>query len=190
VAQRAEKFLWTVYPPCTSLRRFCGFSLFCFFVESISYAISILPRSSTPTPGTIFPLDAKGITSALSSAYLRCTRLVWSGLPSTRPKRVGSCARVGITSTASDGDGHVHWAFCILPPMFRFLRWQLVRRDDNCLQPVLRKVLRIESHEEVSFTLFGAETERIILWVWRNLDRGTDSDFCGPFANQVHDSSD
>jgi len=25
-----------VYPPCTSLRRFCGFSPFCFFVESVS----------------------------------------------------------------------------------------------------------------------------------------------------------
>jgi|HubBroStandDraft_6_1064221.scaffolds.fasta_scaffold156691_1 hypothetical protein len=42
----------TVYPACTSLRRFCGFSRFCVFVESISYAVSISPRGSTPTPGT------------------------------------------------------------------------------------------------------------------------------------------
>ena len=38
-----------VYAPCTSLRRFCGFSPFCFFVESVSYAVSISPRGSTPT---------------------------------------------------------------------------------------------------------------------------------------------
>jgi hypothetical protein len=42
----------TVYPACTSLRRFGVFSRFCVFVESISYAVSISPRDSPPTPGT------------------------------------------------------------------------------------------------------------------------------------------
>ena len=175
----AVRFSIPVYPPRTSLRRFCGFSPFWFFVGSVSYAISVLTGSSTPTPGTLFLLDAKGITCSLSSVYLGCTRLVWSALPSARAKRSGSCSLARITAASSDGGGQVYWAICVPPSMFRFSRWQLIRRDDNCLQPVLRKVLRIESHEEVSFTLFGAETERIVVWVWRNLDRGTDSDFFG-----------
>ncbi len=41
-----------VYPPCTLLRCFCRFSPFWFFVESATYAVSILVGSSTPTPGT------------------------------------------------------------------------------------------------------------------------------------------
>jgi len=115
------------------------------------------------------------------------TRLVRSAVHPPKNEWVSLNAR--ITAASSDGGGQVYWAFCV-PPMFRFSRWQLIRRDDNRLQPVLRKVLRIKSYEEVSFTLFGAETERIILWVSRNLGRGTDSDFFGRFANQVHDSSD
>ena len=157
------RVLWghSVYPSRTSFGVFffCDFSLFCCFAEAITCAVSTLPRGSTPTPGTFFLLDAKGITRSLSSVYLRCTRLVWPGLPSARAKTSGSCSHARITAASSDGDGEGHWAFCAPPPMFRFLHWQLIRRDDNCLQPILRKVLRIESHKEVSFTLFGAQTK-------------------------------
>ncbi len=39
-----------VYVPCTSLRRFCGFSPFCFFVESVGYAVSITPEGFDSNP--------------------------------------------------------------------------------------------------------------------------------------------
>src|SRR6516162_1031389 len=39
-----------MYPRCTSLRRFCGFSLFCSLVESITYVESI-PRGVRLPPG-------------------------------------------------------------------------------------------------------------------------------------------
>src|SRR5258708_12973358 len=48
----------SVYPRGTSLRRFCGFSPFSCFVESISYAVSTSPTApnpSHPTP-TLRPL--------------------------------------------------------------------------------------------------------------------------------------
>src|SRR6266571_7140076 len=51
----AEALDYSVYPRCTSLRRFYGFSPFCYFVESITYVESIPPRGSTPTPGTSLP---------------------------------------------------------------------------------------------------------------------------------------
>src|SRR6266404_4250624 len=38
----------SVYLRCTSLRRFCSFSPFCYFVESITYVKSIPVRGSTP----------------------------------------------------------------------------------------------------------------------------------------------
>jgi hypothetical protein len=88
----------------------------------------------------------------LHARFPPCT----SGVPDSfgplcrpRAKRSGSCSHARITAASSHGGGQVYWAICVPPPMFGFLRWQLIRRDDNCLQPVLRKVLRIESHEEV-----------------------------------------
>src|SRR6266436_6753590 len=62
----ARAYDHSVYLPCTSLRRFCGFSPFCCFVESITYVESIPPRGSTPTPGTSFFFLFK---------RLRCVRL-------------------------------------------------------------------------------------------------------------------
>ncbi len=38
----------SVYPRCTSVRRFCSFPPFCPFVGSISYVVSVSPRGSTP----------------------------------------------------------------------------------------------------------------------------------------------
>src|SRR5260370_35654467 len=41
-----------VYPPCTSLRRFRGFSPVCIFAESVSSPVSIPPTGSNPTPAS------------------------------------------------------------------------------------------------------------------------------------------
>ena len=61
-----------MYPPCTSLRRFCGFSPFCFFVESVSYVVSIPPRGSTPTLGTslcILSVDGSAFPRSLATRF-------------------------------------------------------------------------------------------------------------------------
>ena len=41
--------LRSVYPPRTSVRRFCCFYLFGRFIESVSYAVSIHAMGSNPT---------------------------------------------------------------------------------------------------------------------------------------------
>ncbi len=38
-----------VYPPCTSVRRFCCFSPYWRFLKSVTYAVSITLRGSNPT---------------------------------------------------------------------------------------------------------------------------------------------
>ncbi len=39
----------SVYPPCTSVRRFCCFSPFYQFLESVTYVLSVHSRGSNPT---------------------------------------------------------------------------------------------------------------------------------------------
>src|SRR5713226_9912773 len=38
-----------LYPPCTSVRRFCCFSPYWRFLKSVTYAVSITLRGSNPT---------------------------------------------------------------------------------------------------------------------------------------------
>jgi hypothetical protein len=55
----------SVYPPCTSVRRFCGFSPFCCFVEAITYVVSIPWRGFDSNPG--------GFPSAASASNVKVT---------------------------------------------------------------------------------------------------------------------
>jgi hypothetical protein len=80
----------SVYPPCTSLRRFCGFSPFCPFVESVSYAVSIPPRGSNPTRA-----------SKLSRFVLN--QLTRTCSPRTRPVLFASTCTQGSTLQALSG---------------------------------------------------------------------------------------
>lgn len=54
VAARIFRCSAAVLFRCTSLQCFCGFSPFCFFIESLSHAVSVLVGSPTPTR-TIIP---------------------------------------------------------------------------------------------------------------------------------------
>src|SRR5437016_3073844 len=68
------KWVRTVYLRCSPLRRFCGFSPFCFFVESVSYVVSIPPRGSTPILCRYFlsALDGPTRTRGFASWFSSC----------------------------------------------------------------------------------------------------------------------
>ncbi len=56
---------------------------------------------------------------------------------------------------------------------------QFFRQDNKRLQLFLRKVLRVQSPDEVGFALFGAKTEWGVPWVRGDLDRVTNLDVLG-----------
>lgn len=75
---------------------------------------------------------------ALSSAIRYCLGLGRNMLRHRGKSRRSRCVLTGITKPQ------------ILFPMFRFLPWQLIGRDNRCFQPALRKVFWVESYNEVS----------------------------------------
>src|SRR5437899_4891315 len=76
---------YSVYPRCTLLRRFYGFSQFCYFVESITYVESIPPRGSTPTPGTNFFFLFNRLRSAILKSFARFSSVVCLTVPNFVP---------------------------------------------------------------------------------------------------------
>ncbi len=69
-----------VYPPCTSVRRFCCFSPYWRFLKSVTYALSITLRGSNPTRPPILkpwrrPPTAKERAMVQRGAQQRCLTL-------------------------------------------------------------------------------------------------------------------
>lgn len=77
----------------------------------------------------------------------------------------------------------------VLFPMFRFLPWQLIGRDNRCFQPALRKVFWVESYNEVSLPC-SKHRQNGSSPGPGEISTEERFDFLGPLAHQVRRSSD
>src|SRR5437899_12204087 len=118
---------YSVYPRCTSLRRFYGFSPFCYFVESITYVESIPPRGSTPTPGTNFFFLFNRLRSAILKSFARFSFVVClTEIPGEERARRAvpymQNLRFDLSLTVGHAEAHPRHAGVFLDPVRQGLR--------------------------------------------------------------------